>query len=407
MLRALEVFQWKSFGKLSSHVPFARLTLLVGPNGSGKSNVLDALRFLQGLALDLPLYEVLRGRWEGGREVWSGIRGGEAESAAMGSAGFSLRSRWDRVEPQGLQHHVWVSRLKEVAVFAEGLFDDSNHYYFDTHAASLGESGGQLPGGAIRVAVRSKKSGRSATQVLSASRSVLSQIEYGERVDKEVFVARNAVRSSMRELLFFDLQPRAMRQASTIGAPSLGVAGENLSAILHGMPEDLRADLVDWLSELCSPRVEGVTFEIAEHSKAVFFLLLENGGTKVSAASVSDGTLRFLGILAALLSVPQGSTCVFEEPDTGLHPARVHLLAELLQNITKQRGIQVIATTHSPGMLAHLSDEALGDVVAFDRDATTGCTVCKRAGDLPNFEVLRTSRERDHLFATGWLERAV
>ena len=85
MLRALEVFQWKSFGKLSSHVPFARLTLLVGPNGSGKSNVLDALRFLQGLALDLPLYEVLRGRWEGGREVWSGIRGGEAESAAMGS----------------------------------------------------------------------------------------------------------------------------------------------------------------------------------------------------------------------------------------------------------------------------------------------------------------------------------
>lgn len=407
MLRTLSLLKWKSFGEPLSHVPFSRLTLLVGPNASGKSNVLDALRFLQGLALDLPVYEVLRGRWEGGREVWTGIRGGEAEAAAVGTAGFLLETTWEGAGSERLVHSILLSRLGEVAVHSESLLDEAQHYYFDTHAASLGQGGGPQLGGAIRVALRSKPSGRSAVQVLKASRSLLGQIEPAERVDNAVFDARNVVRRSMRELFFFDLQPRAMRQASTIGAPSLGVAGENLSAILHGMPDQTRIDLVDWLSELCAPRVDDITFEVAEHSRAVFFLLLENGGKKVSSSSVSDGTLRFLGILAALLSVPPGSTCVFEEPDVGLHPARVHLLAELLENITMLRGIQVIATTHSPGLLAHLSDEALGNVVAFDRDPTTGCTVCKRAGDLPNFEVLRSSRERDHLFATGWLERAV
>lgn len=117
--------------------------------------------------------------------------------------------------------------------------------------------------------------------------------------------------------------------------------------------------------------------------------------------------MRFLGIVAAVLTAKEGSLLIFEEPDIGLHSARIHLLAELLEQVTKQRGIQVIATTHSPVLLAHLSPEALENVIAFDRDPVTGNTVCSRVGELPNFATLAKSKERDHLISTGWLERAL
>lgn len=102
MLTSLRLKDWKSFGD-GPAMPFGPLTLLVGPNGSGKSNVIDALRFLQGAALDLPLGEVLRGRYEGQREVWPGIRGHVAEAARAGTTDFEIETGWDvSFEPNGL-----------------------------------------------------------------------------------------------------------------------------------------------------------------------------------------------------------------------------------------------------------------------------------------------------------------
>ncbi len=135
--------------------------------------------------------------------------------------------------------------------------------------------------------------------------------------------------------------------------------------------------------------------------------LLGLNGRNISARSLSDGTLRFLGLLVALLTSPPGTLMVLEEPDVGLHPSRIRLLAELFEHLAKKQRIQILAATHSPTLIAHLSDQALGDVVAFGRDRESGCTVCSRLADLPNFEVLRSSRDVAHLISTGWLERAL
>lgn len=94
MLTSLTLTNWKSFGETRNELPLAPLTLLVGPNGSGKSNALDALRFLQGAALDFPLGDVLRGRWEGQREIWPPIRGLVVEAARTGLKRFEIGSRW-------------------------------------------------------------------------------------------------------------------------------------------------------------------------------------------------------------------------------------------------------------------------------------------------------------------------
>src|SRR6266850_3546701 len=119
MLTTLCPTNWKSFGSKEAQViSFGPVTLLVGPNASGKSNVIDALRLLQGAALDLPIYEALRGRWEGGREVWPGIRGGEAEAAHSGSPTFTLHTFW-RTEENELDHFLVIKTGKEIEVHSE------------------------------------------------------------------------------------------------------------------------------------------------------------------------------------------------------------------------------------------------------------------------------------------------
>ena len=66
---------------------FGACTLLIGPNGGGKSNILDAIRFLQGVGNGFTVREILDGKPEGAAQrKWDGIRGGAAEALWRGGA---------------------------------------------------------------------------------------------------------------------------------------------------------------------------------------------------------------------------------------------------------------------------------------------------------------------------------
>jgi hypothetical protein len=406
-LESLHLSDWKSFGAgddARNTIQFGTLTLLVGPNASGKSNVLDALRFLQGVALDLPLGDVLRGRWEGQREVWPGVRGHVAEAARHGSTEFFVEATWE-----GPLHHVLrVATAPEVAVDVEAL-RDAGGYLFDTHAPALRGNVGRQPGGSINVALRVTGKGNSVSATYSSHRSLLGQLHAQPRVHPGVLDAAASIRGALREAVFLDIRPSAMRDYRPVGGVQLGLSGENVSPVLFGLRErtdPVLGDIVDWLSELCGPAVEAIDFDKTALGEVMFFLV-EKGGRRVSARSVSDGTLRFLGLVVAVLTCPEDTLMVLEEPDVGLHPSRIRLLAELLQDVAARRRVQILATTHSPTLLAHLSRDTLGDVVAFAREPDEGTTVCSRLRDLSNFESLASSERLERLVSTGWLERAL
>ena len=99
-------------------------------------------------------------------------------------------------------------------------------------------------------------------------------------------------------------------------------------------------------------------------SGRVHLVFLEANGRKVSAYAASDGTLRFLAILATLLGPnpksrrrDQPRLYFFEEIDNGIHPSRVRLLIDLIERQTAKGEIQVITTTHSPDLLTVMNDE--------------------------------------------------
>jgi len=411
MLTEITLKDWKSFDQ--QVVTLGPVTLLVGANASGKSNLLDALRFLQGIGLGLPIADVLQGRWEGGREVWPGIRGGAPEAARAGKSTFTLQSGW-RIEGSDLRHTIACRTEPEPAVVMESLqFAKSGAYLFDTHvfdthAAPLVDEAGPGPSGALRVALRGETHGGLVKAVYSSAQSLLRQIQPEPRANRAVMKAVLALRKALAAMAFLEIRPSRMRSYVPQTALALGENGENISAVLfrYCQDEEQKQTLLDWISDLCAPPIVDIAFGETDF-KDVLLALVEKGNIRISARSVSDGTLRFLGELTALITAEKGAVLMMEEIESGLHPARASLLVEVLESVTRGGVRQVIATTHSPLVLHALSREALGNAIVFGRHADELSTRIKRLADLPHFAEVLERRGIEHLFTTKWLERAL
>ena len=214
--------------------------------------------------------------------------------------------------------------------------------------------------------------------------------------------------AAFSEIEFLNIQPSAMRGYGRKNAP-LGEEGRNLSGVLARLCEepDTKRALVDWMVEFCAPEIADIDFVEVKELGDVMAMFVEKGGRRVSVRSASDGTLRFLGTLLALRLAPRDSVILLEELDSGLHPTRIKLLVEYLESVTRERGIQVIATTHSPVILQWLSQQTLRDSLVFGRVPEHEGTLVRRLGDLPHFDEVSQRKSIDELFATGWLEMAL
>jgi predicted ATPase len=407
VISSIKLCSFKSFSE--QKIPLAPFTLLIGANASGKSNLFDAIRFLQGLSLDYGVSDVMGGRWEGGREIWQGIRGGAAEIVRFPNTSSSIETVWTLGDDR-LTHAVEFNAGQHPHIVRESLAADRyGQYLFDTHAATLGATTGLSEGGAINVGLKGVGGGRNPRVSLSSARSLLGQIRSVERLHSAVLDFSAALASHIAGITFLDITPSRMRGYSSKNMQELGAEGENVSAVLYRLCEasdEARQNLVDWLIDLCAPELKDVSF-VETSLGDVLLQFIEADGTAISARSLSDGTLRFLGEVVALLTAPKGSILLVEEIENGLHPARSHLLVELYESLTKERGIQVIATTHSSKLLEALSPQVLKDAVVFARNQSTDGTITSRLGDLPNFDRVLEERGIDYLFTTKWLERSI
>jgi predicted ATPase len=401
MLTSLRLKNYKSFADQS--VELAPLTLLLGANASGKSNFLDAIRFLQGVGLDLPLTDVFRGRIEGGREIWPGLRGSAEEAARGGSKAFTIESRWS-IAREDVVHEMTCRIDPEPLVEHESLRVNGIGVLFDTPAHALKEGLGQ--------SAASSKKGRSIRaggDRHPARRSLLGQIEHqrgrgeGVRLNDVVEIC-HALQMAMRSTLSLDLLPSRMRGYVHRSIDHLGTSGENLSAVVYRLCQDAdrKIELMGWLSALCAPDIADIDFVETELGD-VMMRMVEHDGTRISARSLSDGALRVLGKIVAVLTAPEGSLLLTEELEQGLHPAQAGLLIQILEAATAPGACQIIATTHSPSMLRAMSKEALGRAVVFGRKAGVQGTAVQRLGKLPHLDEI-VKKGVEHLFATRWIE---
>ncbi|MEI2579641.1 AAA family ATPase [Scytonema sp. PRP1] len=122
---------------------------------------------------------------------------------------------------------------------------------------------------------------------------------------------------------------------------------------------------------------------------------------------MSDGTLRFIAILTALLTRPEGSQLVIEEIDNGLHPSRAELLVRMLREIGEKRKIDILITTHNPTLLDALGSEIVPFVVVAHRDSETGESKLTLLEDIENLPKLMASGTLGKLTTKGAIERSL
>ena len=408
MITSLRLVNFKNFADETLRVgPF---TIIVGANASGKSNIRDAFRFLHGIGRGYTLAEIMGGKYGSGAQIeWAGMRGATSEIVRFGQRRFSLRIRvgslrysihvgtdWDR------QHVFRVEREElrrgETIIYTSrpGLGDPVRQQDDETHLLlRMAKTGEQRKYG-HRIAVRPDQP--ALTQIAEHKRVVRNHKRYAEQVIR-----------TLARIRFLDLEPNLMRQAAFPGQTVLGDSGENLPTALREVCDDpkRRETLAAWTRELTPMDVVDFEFPPDEVTGRIQLLIREKNDRVVSAYGASDGTLRFLAMLTALLGSSRAGAYFFEEIDNGIHPSRQSLLLDLIEKQTARNGTQVITTTHSPAVLDLINDTTFRNTSVVYRDEDSADAIIRPVAELPNAAGLRKSQGLGRLHAGGWMETAL
>lgn len=396
-------------------VPLGPLTLLVGRNGSGKSNVIDAVAVLSALASGVPIRDAL----DGGREGPL-IRGGSEGCAPVGEDSFKIgctasirRTRYCldlevavRPTVQVVSERLWT---RSKAGPRRGEQQDL------LRTDKLGPDSGDIvarwdnrkPGPNPAVTFR-------ATQLLTAQ--VATRVPATSQAGRHVRDVAEQMLNVMSEVFILDPVPQQMREYVPDKDVNLRRNADNLSAVLADLSRD--AEMQEALHRMTESLSEAQVSELGTARSDlgdVMTTVRERVGATVQsvpARLMSDGTLRFLAIAAALLHRPRSSgesdrtaraerLLVVEEIENGLHPSQAALLLDRLKE-SAESGVRTLATTHSPAILDALAGDDHQGVMVCNRD-DDGWSRVSRLTDFPDyFEIvgrgpLGTAAERDRL----------
>jgi len=379
-------------------VPIKPLTLIVGRNGSGKSNVLDGLAVLQALATGVDLRDAL----DGGR-LGPLVRGGSEGCAPVGSTEFELGCSAVR---DGVRYHLDVT-----VQVAPSLQIVSEHLWASRRGgARRGEPLSYLKtdppdadSGDIRARWENEKRGVNPPLSFRANQLLTSQIAtrvpVTSQAGRKVHDAAEVVLEALAGIFILDPVPHQMREYVPEKDDHLRRAADNLSAVLARLMREpgLRDQLLAMTRQLSEAQVSDLS-RVSSELGDVMITLEERIGDRsrpIPARLMSDGTLRFLAIAAAMLDTPaddaeaeSGRLLVVEELENGLHPSQAALLLHRLKSVSAQRRVRTIATTHSTAILDALEGRDHESVLVTSRDSD-GWSRVTALTDFPDyFEVI-------------------
>ena len=419
MLTKLRLKNFKSF----EHAEFdlGPVTTLIGTNASGKSNVRDALRILHGIGRGYTLAEAIGEKWEHGVPIWKGIRGGTREMVFYGSQDnmceieveftFVISKEYAQFYKLGMEEQHVQGRYKI------GIGIDGGHFKPKVESESFEIKG---LSGAIYETKSSSSSGNSIRVIrqtlngfeqeeLRNDTPILSQLDHAQFIlTAELHYSSMKFSNLLNRMRFLDVSPDAMRQPSIPGQTILSDRGENLSSVLHAICEnpDNKKILLEWMKELTPQDVSDFTFSEDQQGK-VLLGLQEADGRVISAYSASDGTLRFLAMIAALLSPEPARLYFFEEVENGIHPSRLHLLMQLIEQRSTTDDGQLIMSTHSPQLLSYLGERSRETASLIYRPSFSKSSHAIPILKVPHINEALQTQDVSEIHASGWFENVM
>ncbi|TQM64758.1 AAA family ATPase [Humibacillus xanthopallidus] len=387
-------------------VPLHGLDVVTGANGSGKSSLYRALRLLAGcgrgdvvgtLAREGGLQSAL---WAGPATLGGARREGHAVQGTARKGPISLRlgfatddlgylvdlglpqqssgsadepgaSAFLR-DPEIKREVVWAGpvmrpgsvlvrrRWGRVETRAPAAADDGwddawgGDEEWESDAGPPG--GGQRGTGAAATATTTQRGWVELTRSLRPWESMLTELADPERAPELIRVRRMS--SGWRFYDSFRADAAAPARQAHVGTrtPVLSDDGHDLAAALQTIREDGRSVLDRAVADafdgaILDVTVEGGRFDVALHQPGML--------RPLTSAELSDGTLRYLLLVAALLTVDPPPLLVLNEPETSLHPDLLPPLARLIRAAAERS--QVMVVSHSARLVTELGVGSWGD----------------------------------------------
>jgi predicted ATPase len=381
MISSISLQGFKSYKSLKDF-PLRPLNVLIGPNRSGKTNFLDFWDLLS---------------QAGKQQLSSAInkRGGIGSVMSWDQSttlGFELHfgAQWPFLPEHGVNYEATIARQKfSYSVTAELLNQKTNKRRAQPSLLNVSSGSGWLYNQSTRKRERRDNQFEGTELAISQVRDPVAYFT----VDKlRRFLANITIHRTFNttdDAPIRNAQPVGIREAD-MPPTRLGKGGDNLTNVLYSMHNEPKYQ--DYYEEYlftlqrAFPSFEQLVFPPGggQGKAIVAWKDRHFPGRAVTADLLSDGTLRFMCLLAALYDPEPPPLLCIDEPEASLHPQLVRLLVSVLHEACER--MQIIVATHSPELISYL--ENADDVVIVE--AEEGWTTLRRL----------SQRELQH-----WLEK--
>ena len=383
MIRRLKVTGYKSLKDVE--VRFQPLSIMFGPNAAGKSNLLDALSLVSGIVTKKNL-----------KEAFGGQRGLPLESFYYGDEGFErlrendtaeatfevdvelsprvvagveklIMEKRKGMETEGPPKKRITEKFLRYAATIQILPKTGHLRVLEESLSALAQSGEikksrkafiekKSISGRTRLHLRMEGQSHPSYFDLGLEHSVLSTSLYEPHYPHIA-----AFRQELSAWRFYYFEPRTLMREDVPLAEveAIGSRGENLAAFLNTLQSGNGKQMEAFNLSLAYllPSIERIRIEPTP--QGLLSLKLFENGVPYSSRIISEGTLRILGLLAALHPASPTTVIGYEEPENGVHPARLELVAGLFKNTQEQYHKQLIVNTHSPVFPTYFDDSNL------------------------------------------------
>lgn len=346
-----------SFGDQPEQIKLTRLSVLVGPNGSGKSNLLDLIDLMR--ATPTGIQRAIRNGGGMMEWFWKGNR--------QNLAGVSLQA----INSEGIRacNHILTLAAEQQALV---LADERIDVTYRCEDSSQGAFSIQRQDNGRPRSVSRNVLGGFGDVVLEEGRhsneSMLENYRDPDHYPDLSFLASFYKQIRLyRQWSFGRDSPLRKPQSADARSDFLEEDFSNLGLVLNRLRKSTatKQTIIEHLKDL----YEGLTdFDVSVEGGSVLVYLTE-GEFTIPAVRLSDGTLRYLGLLALLCDPNPPPLIGIEEPELGLHPDLIPKIADLLKEASKR--CQLIVTTHSDILVSALSDCPENVIVCEKHDGQT------------------------------------
>lgn len=371
-LRSIRVRNLLSFGPDTPGLELGPLNILIGPNGSGKSNLVDVISLLQ--AAPRNLVEPIQGSGGIGEWLWKGLA---SPAARLDVAFRSAETGKSLCHMLSFQQVGQRMELLDEAIENERPLPGQSDVYFYY----------RYQHGRPVLNVQSERRALKRESLLP-DQSVLSQRRDPDQYPEITFLGEQYAKMRFfREGSVGRVTAARRPQPTDLAASYLAEDFSNLALVLNelehrpGLSDKLMEALreADSGIEKFSAYVRGGTIQLFVHYRGLH--------SPIPSTRLSDGTFRYLCLLAILYHPDPPPLVCIEEPEIGLHPDLLPGLAGALKNASQR--MQLIVTTHS---------DALVDAFT---DSPEPVVVCEKRGGATSMERLSTSALKDWLRSYG------